>query len=394
MKLGQMASYLDQGLPEPVREALAQLQSDAPPMAAELARATVEESLGRRIDEALRRVGRRADRVGVDRPGAPGRHPRRPGRRGEGAVPRRRRGHPGRPRQRRPAVRRHRDAVPRPRSRPARRASSATRLAEELDYRLEAAQPAAVRRRLPRPPVHPRPRRRRRAAAPTGCSPPSWPTAPASTRSQATWSQDERDLAGETIYRFVFRQPLPAARLQRRPAPRQLPVPPGRPGDVPRLRAGEALRRRPTVEVLARMVESIVLDRDIAAYRQAIADAGFLPIDAPFSDEADRGATSGTSTTSSATTRPMTITPEWSSESVRRFFDAERAPRRDHEGRQRAAGLRHHPAHQPRPLRRARRAGRHRQLAAHRRGDLALRRGAAVDPAGRAGSGVGRQAVD
>jgi predicted unusual protein kinase regulating ubiquinone biosynthesis (AarF/ABC1/UbiB family) len=37
MKLGQMASYLDQGLPEPVRDALAQLQSDAPPMAYELA---------------------------------------------------------------------------------------------------------------------------------------------------------------------------------------------------------------------------------------------------------------------------------------------------------------------------------------------------------------------
>src|SRR5690606_21600373 len=36
MKLGQMASYLDQGLPEPVREALAQLQQDAPPMAPEL----------------------------------------------------------------------------------------------------------------------------------------------------------------------------------------------------------------------------------------------------------------------------------------------------------------------------------------------------------------------
>ena len=37
MKLGQMASYLDQGLPEHVRGALAQLQSDAPPMSAELA---------------------------------------------------------------------------------------------------------------------------------------------------------------------------------------------------------------------------------------------------------------------------------------------------------------------------------------------------------------------
>ena len=53
MKLGQMASYLDQGLPEPVRDALAQLQSDAPPMAGELARATAEESLGCTIEEVF-----------------------------------------------------------------------------------------------------------------------------------------------------------------------------------------------------------------------------------------------------------------------------------------------------------------------------------------------------
>jgi predicted unusual protein kinase regulating ubiquinone biosynthesis (AarF/ABC1/UbiB family) len=46
MKLGQMASYLDQGLPEPVREALAQLQSDAPPMAAELAEECITRELG------------------------------------------------------------------------------------------------------------------------------------------------------------------------------------------------------------------------------------------------------------------------------------------------------------------------------------------------------------
>ena len=32
MKLGQMVSYLDEGLPEHVRDALAQLQHDAPPM--------------------------------------------------------------------------------------------------------------------------------------------------------------------------------------------------------------------------------------------------------------------------------------------------------------------------------------------------------------------------
>ena len=46
MKLGQMASYLDDGLPEPVRLALAELQSNAPPMSAALAAAVVESELG------------------------------------------------------------------------------------------------------------------------------------------------------------------------------------------------------------------------------------------------------------------------------------------------------------------------------------------------------------
>src|SRR5439155_6245171 len=46
MKVGQMASYLDQGLPEPIREQLAQLQADAPPMAAELAAEVVQRELG------------------------------------------------------------------------------------------------------------------------------------------------------------------------------------------------------------------------------------------------------------------------------------------------------------------------------------------------------------
>lgn len=46
MKLGQMASYLDDGLPEPVREALASLQSNAPPMSPDLAAEAVERELG------------------------------------------------------------------------------------------------------------------------------------------------------------------------------------------------------------------------------------------------------------------------------------------------------------------------------------------------------------
>ncbi len=53
MKLGQMASYLDDGLPQPMRDALATLQSDAPPMAVDLAIETLERELGRSVDDAF-----------------------------------------------------------------------------------------------------------------------------------------------------------------------------------------------------------------------------------------------------------------------------------------------------------------------------------------------------
>ena len=53
MKVGQMASYVDDGLPEPVRQALATLQAGAPPMSAELAAEVVERELGRPPDEAF-----------------------------------------------------------------------------------------------------------------------------------------------------------------------------------------------------------------------------------------------------------------------------------------------------------------------------------------------------
>ncbi|MGI9608309.1 MAG: ABC1 kinase family protein [Acidimicrobiales bacterium] len=46
MKVGQMASYLDLGLPENVRLTLAQLQTEAPPMAPELAAQVIEAELG------------------------------------------------------------------------------------------------------------------------------------------------------------------------------------------------------------------------------------------------------------------------------------------------------------------------------------------------------------
>ena len=71
MKVGQMASYLDDGLPEPVRLALAELQSNAPPMSAELAAGVVEQELGMPPEKLFVEWDPRADRGRLDRPGAP-----------------------------------------------------------------------------------------------------------------------------------------------------------------------------------------------------------------------------------------------------------------------------------------------------------------------------------
>ena len=53
MKLGQMASYVDEGLPAPMRAALAELQSNAPPMSADLAAGVIERELGAAPDKVF-----------------------------------------------------------------------------------------------------------------------------------------------------------------------------------------------------------------------------------------------------------------------------------------------------------------------------------------------------
>ena len=77
------------------------------------------------------------------------------------------------------------------------------RLVEELDYVHEAANQRQFARLLRGPPHHPRPGGASTATRRGGCSPPSWPSAPASTR-WSTWDQHQRDLAAETLYRFAF----------------------------------------------------------------------------------------------------------------------------------------------------------------------------------------------
>ena len=49
MKLGQMASYIDEGMPKNVRQALSSLQQDAPPMEGRLAIEVIEQELGSRL---------------------------------------------------------------------------------------------------------------------------------------------------------------------------------------------------------------------------------------------------------------------------------------------------------------------------------------------------------
>ncbi|MHB8466996.1 MAG: ABC1 kinase family protein [Acidimicrobiales bacterium] len=53
MKLGQMASYVDESVPEPIRRALADLQQDAPPMSADLAASVIEQELGAHPDKVF-----------------------------------------------------------------------------------------------------------------------------------------------------------------------------------------------------------------------------------------------------------------------------------------------------------------------------------------------------
>ncbi len=74
------------------------------------------------------------------------------------------------------------------------------------------------------------------------------------------------------------------------------------------------------IEMLARMSETFAVDRDMNAFREVVAEAGFLKDSARFTDEQLRDYFKHF-WEFVLEDEPMTTTPEWSSESVRRFFD-------------------------------------------------------------------------
>ena len=246
MKLGQMASYLDDGLSQPVRDALAGLQQDAPPMAPELSAQIVREQLGDAPDRVFAAVGPGPDRGRVDRAGAPRGHALRPPRRGEGPVPGHRRRDPGRSREHRCRVPGARRAVSRIRTRAAGRgvADPARRRAR---LRHRGRQPAPVRGLVRRSSVHPCPARRRRALDRSGAHDRARVRRPLRRGRGLGPGSAQRGRRGHLPVRVP--QHLPSPRVQRRPPPRQLPVPARRARHLPRLRPRQAVHAERGLDV-------------------------------------------------------------------------------------------------------------------------------------------------
>ena len=317
MKLGQMASYLDQGLPEPVRDALAQLQADAPPMAPELAVETVEADLGRPIGElfaefdpqplAAASIGQvhravlddgREVAVKVQYPGVDdaikadlanaGMLFQAVGMLFPGLDPG-------------PIVEEIR-----------------SRVIEELDYEREAAnQQVFVDAYRDHPFIH--------VAEVVGerSSTRVLTTALADGArfdELRTWSQDERDLAAEAIFRFVFRSLYRLRAFNGDPHPGNYLFRPG--GQVVFLDFGLVKHFEPAeVAVFSAMIRAMVLERDVGAFRRVIESVGLLPPGAPFDDQLVEDYF-GHFYQFVLEPKPVTMTPEYASESVRRIFDS------------------------------------------------------------------------
>jgi predicted unusual protein kinase regulating ubiquinone biosynthesis (AarF/ABC1/UbiB family) len=135
-----------------------------------------------------------------------------------------------------------------------------------------------------------------------------------------TWPQHERDLAAETIHRFVFRSLYRLHAFNGDPHPGNYLF--HRDGRVTFLDFG--LTKLFTDEDLAPLVDAVrflVFERDYEAFRRSLERAGFLKAGAPVATGlvVDRfGQFYGTVLQDA----PMTITPAYASAIVRRFFDA------------------------------------------------------------------------
>jgi predicted unusual protein kinase regulating ubiquinone biosynthesis (AarF/ABC1/UbiB family) len=315
MKIGQMASYLDQGLPSPVRTALADLRQDAPPMSAELAAGVLEAELGAGPDQlfaewdptplASASIGQvhraithddRAVAVKIQYPGV------------DEAIR---------------ADLENTDAL-----------FGAmgflfsgldpdsivdeikARLIEELDYRLEADnQRLFVDYYADHPFIH----------VPavvdelsTGRVLTTELSPGARWDEMMTWSQEEKDLAGEAIFRFVFGSLYRLHVFNGDPHPGNYLFEPG--GRVTFLDFGLVKRFTPDeISLFHELIDAYVLRGDLHDFRLTLERAGVLPTDRFDDDEV--GGWMGHFYEYVMDDEVTSITPEYSSQTVRQMFD-------------------------------------------------------------------------
>ena len=316
MKLGQMASYVDDGLSPAARRTLSRLQDSVPPMSPELAAQVIAEELGQppeqvfatwdpepiaaasigQVHRAITRDGR-AVAVKVQYPGIAETIEADLGNVG--------------------LLRRMLKITTPSQDVDGLLAELRERVTEELDYRREARnQEMFARYYQGHPTIH----------VPQVVAELSTRRVVTSDLADgarfaelASWSQAERDLAAETIYRFVFRSLYEAHAFNGDPHPGNYLFHGG--GRVTFLDFGlvkhfTADELRPLVD----MVKHLCVENDPEAFRAAMVDAGFLMPDTPMPTDMivehmalfydtvrERG--------------PRTMTGEYASAVTRRFFD-------------------------------------------------------------------------
>jgi predicted unusual protein kinase regulating ubiquinone biosynthesis (AarF/ABC1/UbiB family) len=316
MKLGQMASYLDIGLPDHARAALADLQQNAPPMSAELAAGVIERELGAPPDIAFAEwdpvplasasIGQvhraithddRAVAVKVQYPGvdqaieadleAAGLVFGAMGLAFSGFEPG-------------PLV----DEI-------------RARVVEELDYDSEARnQQLFADSYRNHPFIHV-------PDVVTGLS-----TARVLTTDLAEgvrfdvmegWDQAQRDLAAEAIYRFVFRSLYRLRAFNGDPHPGNYLFQPD--GRVTFLDFGLVKHfTEPEIGVFGDMIQAMVIEGNTARYRRIIEQIGLLKPGAPVSDRQVHEYFSHFYEFVMHD-EVVTITPQWSTDAVSRYFD-------------------------------------------------------------------------
>ena len=284
MKLGQMASYLDDGLPESLRLALSQLQSQAPPMSVALVREEIQRELGAPIEDIF--VEFDEEPIAAASIGQVHRAILRTDD-GEHAVA---------VKIQYPGVADAIDADIKTADllgtllafgfkslNPEEMVSEIKdRLREELDYENEARNQQMFADFYEGHPFIHVPKVFHNYS--TARILVTELVSGSSFAEVLTWPQEERDMAGEAIFRFVFRSLYRFRAFNGDPHPGNYIF--HRNGRVTFLDFG--LIKHFTVEemeMFQSMVKAAVLDHDMETYRRIIEDAGMLQKDAPFTTE-------------------------------------------------------------------------------------------------------------